>query len=71
MSGAQLYVAYMIGSYVFGITSFFLIWLAILSEYGFLIAITIGWMGAAMGACFVALLWPLVALAIVGYLMIN
>ncbi len=61
---------YKIGAIITGVISFFVIWIYSFFAWGFLIGLAIGWLPAIIGAGILALLWPLVALALAGLIIL-
>ena len=61
---------YTIGAMITGVISFFVIWIYAFFAWGFLIGLAIGWLPAIIGACILGFLWPLVALALAGLIIL-
>ena len=61
---------YWIWAFLTGVLVFVGVWIYAMSEWGFLLGIVFGWIPAIIAAFIAGLLWPLVALAIVGILLL-
>lgn len=60
--------AYAIVSGLVGVVTFVGTWIYCVAEYGFLLGVGLGWLPAMITAVFAALLWPLLAIALLFFL---
>jgi len=63
--GPGLLGCYWIGYCVCWVVVFLVSWVYCISEYGYLLGVGLGWLPSVIVASLVALLWPLVLIAIV------
>ena len=54
-----------VGILVWGL-SFAGFWIYAISEYGFMLGVSLGWLPAAIAATVVAAVWPLIAIGVAG-----
>lgn len=57
---------YRVGFWIFGIISFFAIWIGTLFSWGFL-GIVFGWLPGLIGGIVLGVLWPIIVLGILGF----
>ena len=57
---------YVVVGIIVWVLSFAGFWIYAISEYGFLVGVSLGWLPAAIAATIVAGLWPLIALVVGG-----
>jgi hypothetical protein len=62
--------SYWVWAFLTGIIVFISVWIYAMSEWGFLLGIVFGWFPAIIAAFIAGILWPLIALAIVGILVV-
>jgi hypothetical protein len=56
---------YSVGAAITGFCTFIGCWIYCIATYGFLLGVGLGWLPSAIVAFFAALLWPLIAFALV------
>jgi hypothetical protein len=57
-------------AFITGILVFAGVWIYAMSEWGFLLGIMFGWIPSLIAAFVGGLLWPLIALAVIGIILI-
>lgn len=62
--------AYRIGAVITGLITFLVAYVYCMAEYGLLLGVGFGWVPSIIVAVVAAFAWPLIALAIVGFILL-